>query len=438
MQSTWLKDSKKRKYPRLEGKIETDILIIGGGISGIMLAYQFIKSNKKVILVEQNLLYHATTGYTTGKITFQHAYKYQKLIENYGKEVALKYYQGNKWACENIKKLVDELNIDCEYIVCSHYLFNKYQTETLKKEKNAYELLNISYIEHITDNAYCLEIPNQAVFHIVKFLDGILKEINNSKNISIYENSRVISVKDKELVAYGEDFTIIANKIVYASFYPQGKFFYFLKLKPVLSFVIEADLNKSILNSGIDAEEPLFSYRPLENGKGLFAGFSKDSNQFPSFVSFSELKKKAENYFSIKKMNLKWINQDYDPLDELPIIGKIKENIYIMTGYNKWGISTSVLASKIIYDLIENNVSEYKDIFSPKRKRKIDKKIKYFVQTPLTFIQTYLKKHTKQCTHLHCALHYNPIDNTYDCPCHGSRFDENGKVIIGPAKKDLR
>lgn len=441
MESIWLKDSKKEIFPSLNGEISTDIVIVGGGIGGISLAYELVQSGKKVVLVDQNRFYHATTGLTTGKITFQHGYKYQYLF-NYGKDYALNYYLGNCFAMKRINKIITDLKIDCDYHSVDHYLFDREQTPQLKKEKSAYSELNIPFEEIKKENYYALKVDNQGVFHVVKYLDGILNYLKKFNNIELYENSKVIDVEyhDDAIIAFGENFSIKTKKIVFASFYPNYKKFnfYFTRLKPVLSFVNSAPCVNIEFSSGIKESDPVFSYRSVDKKTMLFAGFSEDNSKFPSFDLINELKKEADTLFGCKKSSISWVNQDYDTMDNLPLIGKIKENAYIMTGYNKWGITTSVLAANIIKEMILFNSSNYEKYFTPLRMKRIDQRLLYLLNNPLTFISSHLKRSPKKCTHLYCGLRYNPISETYDCPCHGSRFDKNGKVIIGPARKDLK
>ncbi len=442
MDSIWLKDSKKGNYPSLKGSATADILIIGGGISGISLAYELATSGKKIILVEQNELYHSTTGLTTGKLTFQHGYKYQKLIDKYGPNKAKNYYKSNVEALKRIKEIIDNHNIDCDYIVCNHSLFANKNSKALLKEKEAYEKINIPFKEQTINNRYYLTVKDQAVFNVVKYLDGILKFLRTCKNIEIYENTRVKKVKLRRQVKIcsGDEFTIKVKIVVFASMYPRTGFFnlYFCHLKPVLSFACLTNIDEDISEAGIREDEPAFSFRPYQKGKMLIVGESCDASLFPAYRKEKELVDEAKKLFNAEGYYNSWVNQDYDPLDELPLIGRVKKNVYIMTGYNKWGLTTAILASNIIADLIIKGHSEYEQTFSPKRCTSLGKKIMYVLSNPALWIKSRFKGTKKTCTHLHCGLRYNPVTDTYDCPCHGSRFSKDGTVITGPARKNIK
>ncbi len=435
MKSIWLEDSKKKEYPMLRGEYDTDILIVGGGLSGLSLAYELKDSGYRILLLEQNRFYHATTGYTTGKITFQHGKIYSRLYKDFGEKTAKAYLKGNRKAIAHLEEIIEREDIDCDYSPCDTAIYlNRKEAE---EEKAAYRKLGIEF-EETADGAWIgLKVKNQAVFHVVKYLDGILNVLDGISSISLYENSKVDRVSEK--VAYGKEFRVRAKHIVLACAYPcYRKFnFYFLRLRPSLSFVGVGETENGCSFSGIREEKPVFSFRPLNDRQMLFAGYSEDSRNFPPYRSVDFLQEIARKRFGSLPFSDVWVNQDYASVEGKPLIGRIKEGIYFAGGYNKWGISTSVLASTILKDLILRGESEYEDAFSLKKDRRYLPVIASFFGNIPTFVRSRMQGGKKKCTHLRCGLRYNPISRTFDCPCHGSRFDENGVGFIGPAKKDL-
>lgn len=432
----WLNDSNKKKYPTLKKEIKTNILIIGGGISGISLAYELSKFNFKITLVEQNQLYHATTGYTTGKLTIQHGYIYQKLVKKSIK-LAKSYYEGNKNAINHLKEIIFKENIHCDFQICNHSLISKTKDKSFLLEEKAYQKMNISYEKRKIKDYYALTLKDQAIFHVVKYLDGILNYLEKCENVNIYEYSKVLKTKNK--IAIGENFKIHFDQVIFACNYPpyQRFNFYFLKLKPVMSFIGIAHIKEHLNKTAIKETQPTFSFRPLPCNQIMFAGYSQNNSNLKSYLDYKKLISLTKKEFQIVEDEINY-NQDLQTIDKIPYIGKIKKDFYLVTGFNKWGLSSSILASLIIKDLINNKKNVYENIFSPKRHISLFSIIIYTFKNLFTWVHSKFFNSKKKCTHLHCNLAKNFLSKTYDCPCHGSRFDDNGEVITGPAKKNLK
>lgn len=439
MKSIWLNQTQKKQFPELKQDAETDILIIGGGISGLSLAYELSSSGRKILLLEQNELYHATTGYTTGKITYQHGFLYHRLLNSVGEESAKKYFEGNREAVIHIQKIIEKLKIDCDYRECDHFLFGS--DEKIRLEQEAYDRLGIPYSEDRFHGSPALRTEHQGVFDVVKYLNGLISYLEQYSNVQIFEHSKVLKtvVKNNKKIAIGEHFIVRANIVVFASLYPtyKGFNFYFLKLKPVCSFACVGNVNEEVNEAGISADDPIFSFRPLGERKVLFAGISGETSDLKSYHEILRLKQYAKSEFQVSSFEEMWFNQDYQTLDLLPYVGAIKENVYIMTGFNKWGITGSSMGSVILKDLILFRHSFYEKVFSPGRRIGFGAYLKYGGKNIASFFRSF-RYSDKKCSHLHCRLRKNPISRTYDCPCHGSRFDLSGEVVIGPAKKNFK
>lgn len=434
MNSLWLKDTNKKHYPTLKENIKTDILIIGGGFCGISLAFELSTLNKKIVLVEQNELYQATSGRTTGKITFQHGDIYHYLRKR-GKE----YLLGNLKAMQHLHHIIEKYQIDCQYCSCDNELLFP-SKKAREKEKKAYQTLGIDYEEMGKDNHYGLKVKNQATFHIIQYLDKILTLLEQWKNVNIYEHSKVDCIDKKKKIAFGKKFTIQAEKIIFANMYPNSHSFplFFLKLKPVLSFVCVGKTKHTMKDCYYSLNDNVFSYRPYLKDYLIFSGKSFKSAKVKSYQELANtFITEIKQYFPEISIEELWVNQDYQTLDKIPLIGQIYPDIYLATGWNKWGISNSVLASMVIKEEIVSSKSTYR-IFSPKRHLPPFAYFTNIVENAWHYFTSKIIFPPKKCTHLHCNLRKNSIDNTWDCPCHGSRFLANGKVMIGPAKKNLK
>lgn len=486
--SFWLDFSKKKSFPKLTENKETDILIIGGGISGILLANELVKYFNKIILVEQHELYHGTTGYTTAKVTYQHGYIYHDLINKHGVQRAREYYLANKMALEYFLEIVKTNNIDCdlEIVDAILYALNENEKNDLNNEKKAYEKLGITYEEGDANLVFetwgALKIKNQASFNVVKFLDYLLENLDYTK-IEIYENTKIKETLDltKPIAITLDNQKIKAKIIINASHYPfYKKFnFFFMKLIPSISYALVGDKSELVFPKGIyiNTSNPTRSIRYVKKDNEeliLLVGNSRDSHEIKDFqTEMSNLK-----YFGIEELGMQdfiyeWYTQDYQVPDLIPLIGRIgQSNMYLATGFNKWGMSSSFLSAIIIRDIIVKGMHKFEDAFSPKRNFFNIETIGYNFKMIKTFFKTkiinlvkdnnlslnegaivnirgkkygmYLDESGKLyivnpiCPHMRCTLLFNNVSKTYDCPCHGSRFSYDGKCIDGPSKKNLK
>lgn len=437
MISYWLRDSQKSAYPKMSGISSADIVIVGGGISGISLAYELSFTKKRIILLEQNELYHSTTGYTTGKLTCQHGDLYQKLLKK-SEPAARAYYQAQKKALLHLQDIIQKHRIACDYTPCDHILFGKKGSAILRREARAYRALQIPFSEDSFRSFSALRIKDQATFHIVRYLDGLLAYLNTCENVCIFEHSQVLKTSKSTVI--GSGFEIAADQIIFCSWYPADKRFnfYFTELRPVTSFVAVGKTKHPIRLSGIRTDDPVLSFRPLDASRMLFAGFSAPAEALTKYRCIDTFEKSIRELFPDIQIESAWYNEDYQTLDDLPYIGAIRKNIYLATGFNKWGISGSVAASMILKDLLLKGTSPYASVVSPKRPLPFSRRLSYCGKNLLLWFKTKYQYQGKTCTHLGCRLRKNTIAGTWDCPCHGSRFTPMGHVITGPAKKDIQ
>lgn len=489
LSSFWLEFSSKKEYPKLTEDYETDILIIGGGITGILCAYELQKHFERITLVDQNELYHSTTGFTTGKITYQHGFCYANFIKGQGLDASKDYYEANKKALDYLVNQITEEHIDCDLEIADGVLYAKTKEEyiQLQKERDAYQQIGIPhYYEEnqvLPFKTYAvLRVPDQAAFNVVKYLDYI---INKLDKVTIFENTKIVETVDNSEEVYAitsDNCKVRAKYIINASHYPfyKGFNFYFLKVYPSIAYVTVSDLPESkAIPEGlyINFIEPVYSIRYVtrDNQKYLMlAGESRDAKKIDNFEKeLFHLKDFGVKELGLTNYYYEWYNQDYDSTDQLPLIGRIKaSHSYVATGFKKWGITTSVLASQMITDLITKGETTYQALFSPNRDFCTFKTLKYNLKMGMTFFKTKVLKaiidtklkrgegsimkinHKKYgvyldedgevyvvkpiCPHMTCTLLFNNVSKTYDCPCHGSRFRYDGKCIDGPSPRDLK
>ena len=418
-------------FPTVKWDFKTDVLIIGGGIAGILCAYELKNAGVDYALIEAKGICSAITRNTTAKVTFQHGLIYNKIISKYGTESAKKYYDANNYAFEKIKLLSNRFK--CDFEAVDSYVYSMNDEKILHKELSA-----LSAIGCKADISYNLSLPfktkgavkikNQGQFHPLEFLNNISKELN------IYENTKAIEfAPDYVLTDKGK---IKADKIIIATHFPilnkHGA--YFMKMYQHRSYVIAIKNDGKINGIYVDEAMKGMSFRRF--GEYLLIG-GGDHRTGKSGGGYKELTDFATKYFPSADIKYKWAAQDCMTLDGLPYIGRYSEktsDIYVITGFNKWGMTNAMAGAELLRDMIIGKENPYEELYSPRRSMLHPQFFINIGETMLNFVRP-----TKpRCPHLGCALIYNKTEHSWDCPCHGSRFDEEGVLLDNPATDDIK
>lgn len=482
--SIWSKDISSNNVNNLTKDIKVDVLIIGGGMTGLSTAYYLRNSKLKVALVEQNLIGSGVSSRTTGKITYLQETIYTDLRNKYSIDIASKYFQSQQLAINEIKKIVFKENIKCNFDKATSYVFtdNKEDVRKLKQEKELLELMKVKVKEgrklpNSLDCKYVVSVNNTYVFNCVKYMNG-LKSICQKRRIKIFENTRVINVKKKDdwYVCYTDKYKITADKIVIACHYP-----FFLKpyMMPVKvytekSYLCAAKVDKYEKYSMINSTLPCKSLRYYRNGDKYLIYVSNSHNlcnDLNDKKCFDKLEKE------VNSMNLEpeymWSNDDMISVDRMPYIGRLEkdnDNLLIGTAYSTWGMTNSVLAGLILKDIITGKRNEYEYLFDPLRVNManyLDEYVNNVGYNMKSFLENKVVKNKKwysdkvryekrngrdvaiykdgdkeyivysNCPHFGCTLLFNEKEKTWDCPCHASKFDLTGKCIKGPSRFDI-
>ncbi len=494
------------QYSNFDSK-KFDILIIGAGLSGLNTAYLIMNKGYKIGVIDASYIGYGTSAYTTAKISVQHNLIYDYLINNFGIDIAKNYYNANMDGISLYKEIIKENKIDCEFERDDSILFttDKNKIYDLKDEYDAYSKLNID--SELKENfnlpfpiSASLVVKNQYKFNPLKYLFSILEILKNN-NVEIYENVRAIDIisNDKPYDVITDKGHIFAEKIVIASHYPFDRTLglYFLKLYSEKSYVIACKTNVKKFDGmylSIDKAVRSLRYHRHNNQDILLVG---GGNHKVGAVDNEELfYKDLEEYiirhFSKYEIITKWSTQDCMSYDKIPFIGNVDKNhkdIYVATGYNKWGMTSSAVAARIISSSIldkpkdsdignDEVVLHYNNIFSPNRNINVNlNSVKEFgessgnvviglvkrflvyskdelenldagdgiiINQNLTKLGVYLDYNNVYhcikpiCTHLGCEVKFNKAEKTWDCRCHGSRFDIKGSIIQGPAAIPLK
>lgn len=430
MKSLWKATCNMPEFPALDSDKSTDVLIIGGGITGILTAYMLQEKGVDYILVEKDRLCSNTTENTTAKITVQHGLIYSKLIKNFGTEKTAAYLKANQTAFDKYEELFK--TIKCDNEVKNNYVYSLNDRQKLENEIKALE--KIGYYTNICENTElpfatvgAVKFKNQMQFHPLKFLSQICEGLN------IYENTFVDDVKDN--TAKTPRGNIHAKAIVFATHFPfkdnYGSFP--LKLYQHRSYVIALEHGADVNGMYVDGNRKGMSFRNYKNLLLVGGGGHRTGKQGGDW---NELRRFSSNYFPNTKEVYHWAAQDCMSLDDCYYIGrysKSKTNWYAATGFNKWGMTGAMLSAMMLSDMVCGEQNEFESIFTPSRS----------ILKPQLFINgietvtNLLSITPKRCSHLGCALKWNVAEHNWDCACHGSRFNEKGEVLNNPANKEI-
>lgn len=432
IRSVWHESAQGALRPQTkppEGDLETDVLVIGGGMAGVLCAYKLKQAGVACVLVEAKRIGSGVTGNTTAKITAQHGLIYEKLIRKYSLDAARRYYEANRLARDEYERL--SAIFPCDFESRTAYTYSLTDRKKLEDEAKAYEKLSITPVFQERPPlpfsvAGALGMAGQAQFNPLKLLFALANEL------TIYENTFVHEIRGS--TAFTKNGTITARRIILATHFPMVSIpgLYFVKLYQHRSYVIALENAPELNGMYLDERENGHSFR---NYKGLLLLGGGDHKTGKKGGGYEELRKLAKSAYPDAAGKFAWATQDCMTLDGIPYIGvhrKAAPHIYVATGFNKWGMTGSMAAANVLCDLITVGSSEYEDLFFPRRSMLHPQ----LAVNGLSALGNLLLP-GKRCPHMGCALRWNKAERTWDCPCHGSRFDERGRLIDNPAKRGI-
>ncbi|MDE6920982.1 MAG: FAD-dependent oxidoreductase, partial [Lachnospiraceae bacterium] len=382
------------------------------------------------VLVEKDRICGGTTGNTTAKITFQHGLCYHKMLQSSGLERADMYLQANRMAFGKYAALCRE--IDCGYEIKNNYVYATDDRQKLEDEISALSKIgyNAVFAKDLplpinTVGAVCFE--DQAQFHPLRFLYAIAKGLNIYEHTFVREMEGTTAVTDRARIS--------AGKVIVTTHFPMinkhGS--YFLKLYQHRSYVTALENAQNVDGMYVDESRTGFSFRNYGDLLLLGGGGHRTGK---SGGNWDELRQFAREQYPHAAERYFWAAQDCMSLDHIPYIGRYSKNtadLYTASGFNKWGMTGAMLSAVLLSDRICGRYNGFEEAFDPSRS----------IIRPQLFINGFesiknlLTPTKKRCPHLGCALKWNPAEHSWDCACHGSRFDESGKVLDNPANGDL-
>ena len=493
--SLWVETSSETKFPVLTRDINVDVAIVGGGITGLTAGILLQRAGKTVAIVDNAQVAMGETGYTTAHLTQILDNRYHKIISDFGEDNARLAAASTRAALDQIQTLVREYKIACEFESVSGFLYSETGTdadsadlakeiEALRKVDIAAELTGAAPLPFKTTQV--IRIANQAQFHPRQYLLPLAEEIVRLGG-QIFEHTRVTGVTDgAPCLVETDKGKISAHDVIIAANIPVTNWLFLnTKLSAYRSYALSAKL-RSPIQPGLywDMLDPyhyIRTYRDKTEGDFLIVGGEdhKTGTKVDTQECFNNLEQYARAHFDIDTIPYFWSGQIINPLDGLPYIGvnSLSKHVYVSTGYSGNGMTFGTLGAMILSELILGRQNAWAALYDATRFHPIASIGKFVSEnkdTPVYFIGDWLSSggahamneihcnegkivtfdghkiaacrdsdgtlHTCSavCPHMGCLVHWNNAESSWDCPCHGSRFDAKGKVTNGPALADLK
>jgi glycine/D-amino acid oxidase-like deaminating enzyme/nitrite reductase/ring-hydroxylating ferredoxin subunit len=488
----WIDTADEAEHPALPCTMSFDVAVVGGGIAGLTAAVLLKHSGAKVAVLEAGRIARGVTAHSTAKITSGHDVIYQDLINRFSEEKARQYAEANQGAVEFIAAFADERGVSCDFrrsFACT-YTCEDQNLERIQKEVEiAGDLrLPVTYTESLplpfpVKGAICYE--NQAYFHPRKYLLS-MAEIIPGGGSRIFENTRVGDVEEgRPCRVITERGVVKADQVIVATHFPiLNRGLFFAKMTPFRSYLTAMSLEQEApegMYISLDAPFHTIRKHRTDNGEDYLLLGGEDhevGHEGNTAERYRRIETFARDHFRIRDILYRWSTQDNSPVDQVPFIGRhslLSRRIYVATGFQGWGMTNGTVAGVLLSDMIAGRKNPWSGVFDPNRftpfiSRKFFSQnihiAEMFVTDRVTgraekslsdlepgeggiveqngkeFAASRDEEGTTRvlspsCTHMGCKVTWNNAEESWDCPCHGSRFDRDGKVIQAPAVKDL-
>lgn len=476
MDSIWTQTAEVPSFPSLEGEAHVDAAVIGGGMAGILTAFFLRQGGVRVAVLEADCVGGGQTAGTTAKLTAQHGLKYTQLAETLGNAAASQYAAANQAAVVTLRRLVRDRGIDCDLTNCTSFLYTTGALGPLERELEFCQRLGLDVFlttdTELPFSAAALGLRHQARFHPLRLLAAL------AEGLPIYEHTRVQAVEGRRITT--DRGTVTADKVIFTCHFPfpNAPGFYFARQHQERSYVLALDGLPVLEDMYLGIDEDGLSFRSwgpylLLGGGGHRTGDNRQGGKYES------LRQAARRFWPDCREVAAWSAQDCMPMDGVPYIGQFsgsRPDWLVATGFQKWGMSTSVLAAQTLAAMVlGQTLPAGSSLFSPRRFH-VGASARQLTEDTACSVKGLSRRLAEpgripaedlprghggiveldgeklgayrdaagelfvvvpKCPHLGCQLEWNPDEASWDCPCHGSRFDFRGRLLDGPAQTDL-
>ena len=490
--SLWLDTSERAaEYPPLDGELRVDVAVVGAGITGMTAALLLARAGRSVAVIDQHVVAGGTTGHSTAKVTSQHGLTYATLRLMHGSAAARGYAQAMEAAKERIAEFVEE-GIVCGFRRRPAYVYATagWQRRLVEREVDAAVEAGLpaSFVERTPlpyDVHGAVRFDDQAEFDPRAYVLGQTRLLTQAGG-SVFEHTRAVQVHEGvPCRVETERGTVLADDVVVATLMPfldRGGFFarayanrsYVVTARiagppPEGMFISAGSPTRSLRTHPVAGDELL-----LVGGEGHHVGSSQaQPERYETLIEF------VRRHWDVQSIEHRWSAQDFSPDDQIPYVGRLhlrSHHVYVATGLKKWGITAGTAGAELIADAILGRENPSAGLFSATRIRPLQGGLRFALENTRVGVHFLLDrlKHrgdraidelqpgegaivsadgqkvagfrdddralhavSTRCTHLGCQVAWNAAERTWDCPCHGSRFDVDGAVLNGPAVEAL-
>lgn len=495
-ESHWIKRHSIDSYEKLNTDIEADVCIIGAGIAGLTTAYMLCKSGKSVVVLEQNWPGSGQSSRTTAHFTNALDDRYFELEKLHGPEGARLAAESHTAAINKVEEIIKAENIDCKwlrvpgYLICSPTEDKDY----IEKELHAAQRAGVPGVELLAraplqnfDSGPCISFPNQGQLQIVEYLQGLLDAIQKMGG-KIFTQTEVDSIEgtseDLKIITHDRKHVFPKSLVVATNTPVNDLVVIHTKQAAYRTYVITAAIEKGSFPRCLlwDTGDP-YHYIRLDEGIEcdylIVGGEDYKTGQDPNpDIHFKALEQWTRQRFKIINVTSRWSGQVQEPMDSLAFLGRNPldgDNVFVITGDSGNGMTHATIGAMIIRDQIAGVKNAWEDLYKPSRrnlralntffKENLNVAAQYadyisgtevetaesipvgegaIMREGIAMVAVYkdpygnVQKYSAVCPHLGCVVHWNSTEKSWDCPCHGSRFNQNGEVLTGPAISDLK